>query len=167
MTVQQSSTVVGSPFFHISNTSHLCKQFKFIQMLSSLLCLKTFKTARVISEIEMATTKLPFRQCCQPLPSLAARLSWLCLSCAELSYCVFSVARHSSLAERLPAGHRMRDVHGDAGPVVHGHDLPSGQRVSDCRRSWRGPALERFCEAPLFELTEISIKISVYLLNFF
>lgn len=43
---------------------------------------------------------------------------------------LISVARHASLAERLPARHRMRDVHWDSIPLVHGHDIPPGQRVS-------------------------------------
>lgn len=113
--------------------SRLSKQLKlYSNVRKTLKQNKEMPAAKLFS----ASVASPFRP--SPPNSLG------CLFCAELSYCVFSVARHSSLAERLPARHGLRDVHGDACPVVHRHDLPSGQRVSDCRRTWQGPALWRF-----------------------
>ena len=37
---------------------------------------------------------------------------------------------HGGLAERLPPGHRLRDVHGDPVPQLRRHDLRTGRRVS-------------------------------------
>ena len=46
---------------------------------------------------------------------------------------------HGGLAERLPAGHRLRDVHWDPLPQLRRHDLRTGRRVStivDCSNIW-------------------------------
>lgn len=51
-------------------------------------------------------------------------------SCEECGVWCISVSGYASVAERLSAGDRLRDVYGDPVPVIHRHDVSAGQRVS-------------------------------------
>ncbi|KAF9408662.1 hypothetical protein HW555_011726 [Spodoptera exigua] len=39
------------------------------------------------------------------------------------------IPRHTSLAERLPAGYGLRDVHGNTVDLLHGNELPASERL--------------------------------------
>ena len=56
-----------------------------------------------------------------------------------------SVAGHSGVAEWLPAGHGLRDVHGNPLPVLYRDDFSPSQRVSSrCRRGCHTCKLTHF-----------------------
>ena len=70
---------------------------------------------------------------------------------------------HGGLAERLPAGHRLRDVHGDPLPQLRRHDLRTGRRVSTILDCTTSEIIKRF----LWRLQGKHIRSQLYICNTF